>query len=349
MFPAQRGLYGHRSTMNQFAKPGYHFMNFDPFPFTNANLTADMSGNKSPLMQYPSSSDDLFDADLAKEDATNSLSTKKPLSKAERRAEHNAIERARRENLNTKFQSLAQALPNLINYRRPSKSQIVEKALDWVKQSISREERYRYQVLQLQRENKRLLAQLMQPQETPAASAPVSAMAPPLIRQQSMQMPSAPMMNAASSNTNIPHMYTDLSSNNGWSINSTNHYMVPTPQMTPYSSTEELTKQDFSSKSDDEDNVSSANEDDIEYQSSPCNPSYLEHGSPQNQYEANHQQNHRALMAAELYPVGFQSNDTHFDPNMMNTWSSSKYSPSMMNSGNIDPGLGSRSASTHML
>lgn len=39
MFPAQRGLYNHRSTMNQFARPGYSFMNFDPFPFTNANLT----------------------------------------------------------------------------------------------------------------------------------------------------------------------------------------------------------------------------------------------------------------------------------------------------------------------
>jgi hypothetical protein len=78
MFPAQRGLYGHRSTMNQFAKPGYPFMNFDPFPFTNANLT-DMSSNvnKSPLMQYPSSGDDLYDVDLAKEDANNSLNTKK--------------------------------------------------------------------------------------------------------------------------------------------------------------------------------------------------------------------------------------------------------------------------------
>lgn len=226
------------------------------------------------------------------------------MSKAERRAEHNAIERARRENLNTKFQSLAQALPNLINYRRPSKSQIVEKALDWVKQSISREERYRYQVMQLQRENKRLLAQLMQQSENPTTSASMAAPAAPaapLLRQQSMQMPSVPMMNTSSSNTHIPNMYTDLSSNNGWSINNTNQYMVPTPQMTPYSSTEELTKQDFSSKSDDEDNGSSANEDDTEYQSSPRNPSYLEHGSPQNQYEVGHQQSHHALMAAELY------------------------------------------------
>ncbi|ORZ08357.1 hypothetical protein BCR42DRAFT_495464 [Absidia repens] len=81
------------------------------------------------------------------------------LSKAERRAEHNAIERARRENLNGKFQQLAESLPNLQNYRRPSKGQIVEKALDWVQQSIAKEDRYQYQIYQLQRENKHLLMQ----------------------------------------------------------------------------------------------------------------------------------------------------------------------------------------------
>lgn len=124
---------------------------------------------------------------------------------------------------------------------------------------------------------------------------------PPLMRQHPMQMPSVPTMNA-SNNTNMSNMYTNLNTNNGWFINNTSQYMVPTPQMTPYSSTEELTKQDFNSRSDDEDNVSSGNEDDIEYQSSPCNPSYLEHGSPQNQYETNHQnQHHHSLMAAELY------------------------------------------------
>jgi hypothetical protein len=65
MFPAQRGLYGHRSTMNQFAKPGYPYMNFDPFPFTNANLT-DMSMNSN------------FSGDeLSKEDTINHMITKK--------------------------------------------------------------------------------------------------------------------------------------------------------------------------------------------------------------------------------------------------------------------------------
>lgn len=43
-----------------------------------------------------------------------------------------------------------------MNYRRPSKSQIVEKALDWVRQSTLREHRYQLEILQLQRENEQL-------------------------------------------------------------------------------------------------------------------------------------------------------------------------------------------------
>lgn len=54
-------------------------------------------------------------------------------TKAERRAEHNANERARRENLNTKFQQLAHSLPNLQNDRRPSKGTIIERTLDFGK------------------------------------------------------------------------------------------------------------------------------------------------------------------------------------------------------------------------
>jgi hypothetical protein len=38
MFPAHNGLYGHRSTMNQYAKPGYPYFSVDPYPFTNADL-----------------------------------------------------------------------------------------------------------------------------------------------------------------------------------------------------------------------------------------------------------------------------------------------------------------------
>ena len=57
-------------------------------------------------------------------------------TKAERRAEHNAIERARRETLNHKFQQLAHSLPNLQNDRRPSKGTIIERTLDFGKIAV---------------------------------------------------------------------------------------------------------------------------------------------------------------------------------------------------------------------
>ncbi|KAI9257813.1 hypothetical protein EDC94DRAFT_501552, partial [Helicostylum pulchrum] len=181
--------------------------------------------------------------DLSKEDElNNNLSDKKLLSKAERRAEHNAIERARRESLNTKFQSLAQILPNLNNYRRPSKSQIVEKALDWVKQSLSREERYRYQILQMQRENKRMMAQMMSQEQLHQATT---------------------SNNTSSINNTYP---SGFNSTNGWSNSS--RLTDPNNQMYTFPPTEDLAKQNFSPKSDDEATVSSTNEDEAEFRSS---------------------------------------------------------------------------------
>ncbi|KAJ2691979.1 hypothetical protein H4R19_006244 [Coemansia spiralis] len=52
---------------------------------------------------------------------------------AQRRATHNAIERARRESLNGQFQDLASAVPALTQVRRPSKATIVEKSLDYIR------------------------------------------------------------------------------------------------------------------------------------------------------------------------------------------------------------------------
>ena len=52
-------------------------------------------------------------------------------SQADRRSAHNALERQRRENLNMKFQELAHALPSLQTVRRPSKTMIVAKSLEF--------------------------------------------------------------------------------------------------------------------------------------------------------------------------------------------------------------------------
>ncbi|KAJ6511720.1 hypothetical protein DFH09DRAFT_268504 [Mycena vulgaris] len=48
---------------------------------------------------------------------------------ADRRASHNAVERARRETLNARFLDLAALLPNLKHLRRPSKSAIVNSSI----------------------------------------------------------------------------------------------------------------------------------------------------------------------------------------------------------------------------
>ncbi|WWC88033.1 uncharacterized protein L201_002936 [Kwoniella dendrophila CBS 6074] len=56
---------------------------------------------------------------------TTKSKPRKRVNTAEKRSQHNAIERARRETLNGKFLSLARLLPSLASSRRPSKSAIV--------------------------------------------------------------------------------------------------------------------------------------------------------------------------------------------------------------------------------
>ncbi|KAI8329258.1 hypothetical protein EDC96DRAFT_529620 [Choanephora cucurbitarum] len=91
---------------------------------------------------------------------SNASSGSKQLqTKAERRAEHNAIERARRESLNVKFQQLAFALPNLQNDTRPSKSTIIDRTLDFVKNAIQKEERYQRRIKELEKFNSYLLSE----------------------------------------------------------------------------------------------------------------------------------------------------------------------------------------------
>ncbi|RKP05211.1 hypothetical protein THASP1DRAFT_32950, partial [Thamnocephalis sphaerospora] len=70
------------------------------------------------------------DSTIAKRNATN----------AQKRANHNAIERARRECLNSKFQELAHSIPSLSQVRRPSKSVIVQKSLEYIYNSKQRAE-----------------------------------------------------------------------------------------------------------------------------------------------------------------------------------------------------------------
>ncbi|KAI0820157.1 hypothetical protein BC628DRAFT_918585 [Trametes gibbosa] len=61
--------------------------------------------------------------------AQNKRKPSRRANTAERRATHNAVERARRETLNSRFLDLAALLPNLSQIRRPSKSSIVNSSI----------------------------------------------------------------------------------------------------------------------------------------------------------------------------------------------------------------------------
>ncbi|KAI8082323.1 hypothetical protein BDF21DRAFT_417596 [Thamnidium elegans] len=77
----------------------------------------------------------------------------------DRRSAHNALERQRREHLNVKFQQLAHALPALTTVRRPSKTMIVAKSLEFVSSSLKRETTYMSEIQKLRLENEKLRKQ----------------------------------------------------------------------------------------------------------------------------------------------------------------------------------------------
>ncbi|KAI7875290.1 hypothetical protein K492DRAFT_183009 [Lichtheimia hyalospora FSU 10163] len=148
---------------------------------------------------------------------------KRAPSKAERRAEHNAIERARRENLNSKFQQLAHALPNLQNDRRPSKGTIIERTLDYVRSTMAKEEHYQYQIRVLLKENRRMKRQLKKRRETSSGESVSSSEHDELF----MTSPAflgweqhTPMSSSSSSSAAVPRPMT---------APSYNMYMAPPP------------------------------------------------------------------------------------------------------------------------
>ncbi|KAI9317214.1 hypothetical protein BX666DRAFT_161680 [Dichotomocladium elegans] len=102
------------------------------------------------------------------------------LALAVKRPAHNALERQRREDLNTKLQQLAHALPSLHAVRRPSKATIVAKALEFVTMSISREITLQKTIDSLRQENESLRSEAKRQSPTTTTSAAVEYSPAPL-------------------------------------------------------------------------------------------------------------------------------------------------------------------------
>ncbi|KAK4701344.1 glucan 1,3-beta-glucosidase, partial [Phenoliferia sp. Uapishka_3] len=99
------------------------------FGFSPPNSSPEDDSRRGSMLFDEDCKDGLFD-----DDKPRKMTGRKgpgPVA-ADKRNQHNAIERARRESLNGRFMTLAEALPSMANVKRPSKSIIVNKALDFV-------------------------------------------------------------------------------------------------------------------------------------------------------------------------------------------------------------------------
>lgn len=79
---------------------------------------------------------------------------------AEKRANHNAIERARRDSLNNRFQEIADCIPQLRDVKKPSKSLIMNKTLEYVKVAQKKLDNSSKEARDLKKENERLKAEI---------------------------------------------------------------------------------------------------------------------------------------------------------------------------------------------
>ncbi|KAG1450694.1 hypothetical protein G6F46_009195 [Rhizopus delemar] len=117
---------------------------------STGSISSDMSSTRQRTSSYPNGIS-----------FSNSMdeSQHRELAYMEKRSAHNALERQRREGLNSKYQELAHVLPTLQEVKRPSKNMIVTKSLEFVSKAKEREDEYKDELKALQKEHAQLQRQ----------------------------------------------------------------------------------------------------------------------------------------------------------------------------------------------
>ncbi|GAA5898651.1 uncharacterized protein JCM6883_003379 [Sporobolomyces salmoneus] len=151
---------------------------------------------------------------------------------ADKRATHNAVERARRESLNGRFSVLADSLPTMKNIKRPSKAMIVNKALDFVYNAQLRERTLVQENNELRREVDQLRARLGMPPLPPPAPLPESESATQPTMRKNRKLQSVKASTASSSLKNA-----QTESNAHESTTPSTDGAYPSPTISAYSST----------------------------------------------------------------------------------------------------------------
>ena len=101
-----------------------------------------------------------IDQNESKISSISSLPNRSYSNHAEKRANHNAVERQRRETLNNRFLELAQCIPSLAHVRKPTKSVIVSRSIEFMHDSKLRLESNSNLIKGLKAQNEELKTEL---------------------------------------------------------------------------------------------------------------------------------------------------------------------------------------------
>jgi len=102
-------------------------------------------------MDIESEDDDMDDDELNDKGAA-SASTK-PMTQAEKRAHHNALERKRRDHIKDSFTSLRDSVPSLHGEKQSSRAQILKKAAEYIQFMRRKNSAHQHDIEDLKRQN----------------------------------------------------------------------------------------------------------------------------------------------------------------------------------------------------
>jgi len=108
-------------------------------------------------------SDNEIDVESAASPGNSSIGGANSDSKRQARAQHNALERRRRDNIKDMYTSLKDEIPNFSN-DRASRAQILKKTIDQIQDSNAEVEELNQELKQIEETNQKLRAQIQQKQ-----------------------------------------------------------------------------------------------------------------------------------------------------------------------------------------
>lgn len=109
-------------------------------------------------MDMESEEDDMEDDEM--NDKSGTSTSTKPMTQAEKRAHHNALERKRRDHIKDSFTSLRDSVPALHGEKQSSRAQILKKAAEYIQLMRRKNSSHQHDIEDLKRQNSMLENQI---------------------------------------------------------------------------------------------------------------------------------------------------------------------------------------------